>query len=63
MELHSYKRIKNGGFEQGILQIMSDEGLASKLDKKRLAELKSLPQDRTEIISTHSVNDKTEVEE
>lgn len=43
--------IKNGGFEQGILEAVNQDGLLSDVDKERLKYLKSLPQDRTELLT------------
>ena len=49
---------RNGGFEQGILQIMKDEGLLKdEVDKNRLELLKSLPQNRTEVINTYEIKE------
>lgn len=49
---------KNGGIEQGILQIIEDheELELSAADKKRLDYLKSLPQNRTEIDAVHEIH-------
>lgn len=56
MLINSYKHHSNGGFEQGILQVMEDEGLLkNETDKKRLDFLKSLPQNRTETINTYNI--------
>lgn len=53
MTIDSTVTHKNGGFEQGILQIMNDEGLLkNESDKNRLDFLKSLPRNRTEIINS-----------
>ena len=58
MKLVSTVTHRNGGFEQGILQVMEDEGLINEEDKKRLEYLKSLSQNRTEIINEHEVKEK-----
>ena len=59
MLINSYKHHRNGGFEQGILQIMENEGLLKKQsDKNRLELLKSLPQNRTEIINSYDIISK-----
>lgn len=63
MTINSTITHKNGGFEQGILQIMSDEGLLkNESDKNRLDFLKSLPQNRTEIIDSRELNQEAERE-
>lgn len=60
MKIESTIAHKNGGFEQGILQIMKDEGLLkNKSDKKRLEFLESLPQDRIEVIDTYEIKEAT----
>lgn len=48
---------KNGGIEQGILQIIEDRGdmALEPKDKQRLEYLKSLPQNRTEILRTSTI--------
>jgi len=59
MEIKSYKHHRNGGFEQGFLQVMKDEGLLkNEADKDRLEFLKSLPQNRTEEINTYEIKEK-----
>lgn len=58
MKINSYKHHRNGGFEQGMLQVMKDEGLLkNESDKDRLEFLKSLPQNRTEVINTYEVKE------
>ena len=58
MLINSYKHHRNGGFEQGILQVMEDEGLLKKQsDKDRLEFLKSLPQERTEVVNTYEIQE------
>jgi len=49
---------KNGGLEQGILEVMAEENLASISDLERLKYLKSLPQNRTEILNTYDIETK-----
>ncbi len=41
--------IRNGGIEQGFLQAAQEDGFLTPEGEKRLALLKSLPQDRTEV--------------
>ncbi|MGE5860303.1 MAG: hypothetical protein ACM34J_07100 [Ignavibacteria bacterium] len=43
------KIIRNGGLEEGLLEMAEKEGLISEKDKIRLAYLKSLPRDRIEV--------------
>lgn len=38
----------NGGIEQALLQLASDDNVISESDKQRLEYLKSLPQSRVE---------------
>ena len=47
------KIIKNGGLEQGLLEMAEDCGCISAEDKTRLAYLKTLPQNRVEILSVN----------
>jgi len=47
------KIIKNGGLEQGLLEMADDCGCISAEDKTRLAYLQALPQNRIEIISVN----------
>ena len=55
MKIYSTITHRNGGIEQGFLQIMSDEGILTDADKKRLEYLKSLPQNRTEILYSQDI--------
>ena len=58
MEIKSTITHRNGGFEQGILQVMEDEGLLkSESDTTRLEHLKSCPQNRTEIINSYEIKE------
>lgn len=60
MKIYSTITHRNGGIEQGFLQIMSDEGILTDSDKKWLEYLKSLPQNRTEILYSQDILIKEE---
>ena len=59
MKIKSHKVIKNGGFEQGILEIAKKRGSASKGDLIRLEELKKLPQNRIETTKIYNIRGRS----
>jgi len=61
IKIRSIKRIKNGGIEQGIMEIAEKMGLLSDKDKETLAHLQSLPPNRTEITGEYLVYEKEDI--